>query len=415
MIDSNEIRASRTGPRPISGPIQHHDFQDRLDCLGPSREGREPMLYIAIIASAVLLTAANVFVYWSKSRNLRPIVVGLCAIFLIVELFVGLVIPTVAVLAVLLLPLLFAWNWSRRGPAFFLSLSIGTALLVFGVAGVLSFRDLERLRTLYPYVSLEDRLPNSRPFAGDRTLVPESVARLSRLESSFRDGGIRVWRLRMLHEERVDLFINSFGFGSERMPRRPTESNMASDGRPVPLQPGPRFAFSTSPGEWMTLRVKDEMQLNHLHEQGILDFASSRESGYVKDRRHVAGFQSHRFRGVPESSMTWKVQTLDLVGLILDEEPRVYVSDQLPSMAEVRDVPTRPLDKFESVGLKTLQDGEDLWITREGRMARMLGAVRSTSQCIGCHGGARGDLLGAFTYTLRQERSGKGSTSDDEP
>ena len=94
------------------------------------------------------------------------------------------------------------------------------------------------------------------------------------------------------------------------------------------------------------------------------------------------------------------MQTLDLVGLILDEEPRVYVSDQLPSMAEVRDVPTRPLDKFESVGLKTLQHGEDLWIARDGESVRMLGAIRSVTQCIACHEGERGDLLGAFTYTF---------------
>jgi mono/diheme cytochrome c family protein len=30
----------------------------------------------------------------------------------------------------------------------------------------------------------------------------------------------------------------------------------------------------------------------------------------------------------------------------------------------------------------------------------MLGAVRSTRQCVACHGGDRGDLLGAFSYAL---------------
>ncbi len=37
----------------------------------------------------------------------------------------------------------------------------------------------------------------------------------------------------------------------------------------------------------------------------------------------------------------------------------------------------------------------------------MLGAVRSAKQCVKCHGGSRGDLLGAFSYTLRAEKSGE--------
>jgi hypothetical protein len=34
----------------------------------------------------------------------------------------------------------------------------------------------------------------------------------------------------------------------------------------------------------------------------------------------------------------------------------------------------------------------------------MLGLARSVKQCVACHGGARGDLLGAFSYVLRRER-----------
>jgi hypothetical protein len=30
----------------------------------------------------------------------------------------------------------------------------------------------------------------------------------------------------------------------------------------------------------------------------------------------------------------------------------------------------------------------------------MLGAIRSTRQCLSCHGGNRGDLLGAFSYVF---------------
>lgn len=48
-----------------------------------------------------------------------------------------------------------------------------------------------------------------------------------------------------------------------------------------------------------------------------------------------------------------------------------------------------------------LEQGEDLFASRDGDDLRMLGAVRSAKQCVACHGGERGDLLGAFSYVLR--------------
>jgi hypothetical protein len=47
-----------------------------------------------------------------------------------------------------------------------------------------------------------------------------------------------------------------------------------------------------------------------------------------------------------------------------------------------------------------LHQGEDLVVAQEGQRLRMLGAIRSVRQCVACHGGARGDLLGAFSYFL---------------
>ena len=72
-------------------------------------------------------------------------------------------------------------------------------------------------------------------------------------------------------------------------------------------------------------------------------------------------------------------------------------------MANARNTPTRPLDRFERFALPTLERGEDLFVSEAGDGLRMLGAVRSARQCVKCHGGSRGDLLGAFSYTLRPE------------
>jgi hypothetical protein len=70
-------------------------------------------------------------------------------------------------------------------------------------------------------------------------------------------------------------------------------------------------------------------------------------------------------------------------------------------MPELRAAPTRPLDRFESLGLSAIRRGEDLFITQDGYGIRMIGGIYSTKHCVACHGGDRGDLLGAFSYTLQ--------------
>lgn len=86
----------------------------------------------------------------------------------------------------------------------------------------------------------------------------------------------------------------------------------------------------------------------------------------------------------------------------MHDDPMVYVSDELPRMDKMRDAKTRSLNTFEEAGLKRLQDGDDLFLRETNQDILMLGAVRSIDQCVQCHGGERGDLLGAFTYHLRR-------------
>jgi hypothetical protein len=144
----------------------------------------------------------------------------------------------------------------------------------------------------------------------------------------------------------------------------------------------------------------DTDSLSFLHEGSIADFVNPDGFGYFKDRRQVAGFEPHSFSQVPGPNTPWRVQSLELVSLVLHDTPTVYVSDLLPRMNSVHDVPTRPLDQVERYGLATLRDGEDIFAYQNGEALRMLGAVRSLRQCVACHGGQRGDLLGAFSYCL---------------
>jgi hypothetical protein len=141
--------------------------------------------------------------------------------------------------------------------------------------------------------------------------------------------------------------------------------------------------------------------LRAMHLDSVINFANAGGYGLFFSRQKVAGFQSHRFNMVPHAT-EWKVRTIELVGLLMHDDPVVYVSNDLPRMEKKGKVPTRGLNVFESAGLKRLQEGDDLYVREAEGAIRMVGAVRSVEQCLKCHGGQRGDLLGAFSYRLQR-------------
>ena len=94
------------------------------------------------------------------------------------------------------------------------------------------------------------------------------------------------------------------------------------------------------------------------------------------------------------------MRSIELVSLLLHDAPRVYATTDLPRMDKIRTVPTRSLDRFEETGLLELKVGEDFFTSETPKGVRMLGAIRSIEQCVQCHGGECGDLLGAFSYVL---------------
>jgi len=384
------------------------------------------VLYISLIMSAILLLAANWFVFRSRAPVGKTI--GLSVGLAIAPFLLLCVLPTVALQGLLLSAAVIAWRVSGRGRLFFLRLSCGATLVSYALAGWMAWegeREYARLRAVYPYESMEARLPAPKPNTREVRLTAGASDRLDRVEAEINEdrNGYRKSQLELLHEDAVALFINSPGFGIARM-IRPTARSLTVNLRrePVPLQPGSRISSDWSPGELVPPPAADEAFLAWMFEGSVEDFVFSRGWGYLKDRRHVAGFLSHRFSQVPvptdgwkvrnhtpqfsevpTPSVRWKVRTLDLVGLLLHDAAVVYVSDHLPRMDELRSAPTRPLDKFESLGLATLRHGEDLLVTRDGDGIRMLGGLYSTKHCVACHGGERGDLLGAFSYTLQRD------------
>ncbi|MDA1016207.1 MAG: hypothetical protein O3A00_17345 [Planctomycetota bacterium] len=141
-------------------------------------------------------------------------------------------------------------------------------------------------------------------------------------------------------------------------------------------------------------------ELTGLHRAGKRDFLDQRRMGFVASFRQAVEFHAHQFAKPPKSP-TLKLVRLELMSLLKQTTPRVYVSRHLPSMTELPTVPTRPLDDFEARVLPRLTAEEDVVIESTPTHTRMLGSLRAGNQCLECHSVERGDLLGVFSYVLQ--------------
>jgi hypothetical protein len=258
------------------------------------------------------------------------------------------------------------------------------------------------------FESLLERLPKGKPISPTKPLSPEATTRWDALEkdlATWQDQRAKL--LKELHEKTRQFFVESPGSGPVRRMLTPEEILMDEWQNPrAPDQPGEMAAFPLSAGEPLS-RVEPNGEFYHYLKGGLSDFLYPRGFGYVKDRAHVAGFKSHGFRSDAYPAWRseywrWSVQHIQLVGILSHENPVVYLTDKLPSMEQVRQGKTRPLDYFEEAGLPVLRDGEDLFLASKGETLRMLGALRATKTCQQCHDAEIGDLLGAFSYAFRR-------------
>jgi hypothetical protein len=376
--------------------------------------GERAMLYVALVVSAILLLVVNL-IAWKAKRPVGMIVAKSLAIGLAATGVCLVMLPPVLLQAVLVCIAALIWRARRRGPQYFLTLSCAATVVAFAIPGYFAFQQTRHLQQAYPYISIDERLPLTKKQQSGETLPTATANRLSELESSIdqegskRFGDRRRELLRALHEETVQIFVNQPGFGVSRAGglREYVLRMGFRQQSPIP-QPG---TFSPSP--WTSPPLQRQQtasdSLLSLHQASVVDFVNPVGFGYIKDRRHVAGFQDLRISQAPTPDRPWTLQTLDLIGLVLHEKPTAYVSEYLPRMEELRAAPTRDLDDFESAGLLALQRGEDLFFRERENERRMLGAIRAARQCLACHEVERGDLLGAFSY--RMTADGKDSST----
>jgi hypothetical protein len=160
--------------------------------------------------------------------------------------------------------------------------------------------------------------------------------------------------------------------------------------RPKPAEPMPPTSCrSVEPAPKHADQFSGPHRVHHL---AVSMFESASGFGFM--RMAV----SENARGVRVASRA--IDRVELVSLLTDYEPSVYVLDEMATPPLARQAKRRPLDEFERLGLDAVRRGENLVWTREAP-TRMFGAIRAKAYCLECHASAReGDLLGAFTYYL---------------
>ncbi|MBX7105171.1 MAG: hypothetical protein K1X57_13905 [Gemmataceae bacterium] len=256
-------------------------------------------------------------------------------------------------------------------------------------------QEYERLRKDFPMENMALRV--RPPASSVAALASPSFA--SQMEAETLEAGtlVRERMLVNLHENSTSLFISNAGFGATRMIFRPRRSTIELETEEPRPQPGPREGSAGGGAVEEKIATKS---LLDLHRDSFRDFVNPKGWGFIKDRKHVAGFVPHRMSTSPRGADDWSLQTLDLVGLLMHDKPVAYVSENLPRMDQLKTAPTRDLDPFEAAGIAALRGGEDLYARQNATTLRMLGAIRAVEQCTTCHACDRGELLGAFSYTL---------------
>ena len=289
-----------------------------------------------------------------------------------------------------------------------------------------ALRHIYDARKEFPKVDLNDRLEfKSRPVSGLSFVDAATVGELD-----YPILNRRKWALSKIHDKTNAAFVAAPNAGVMRMPllKRvffdPIELKSIPLETDEPLQPWKvgqefydrfeewRYTYSPiNPWEYFP-KPKDVVERKtQFHLASIFDFVQPSTLGYVNENRVAVGFVEHAFFHRPPSlripspsggSELYRLDKLQLVGLLNFETPQVYLSDNLPNMSELvgADFPHRDLDEFEKQALENLTQGDDLYVREDTDGIRMLGAIRSVDACLACHDGGVNDMLGAFSYKL---------------
>jgi len=383
------------------------------------------MLFVALIGCVFMFAVANV-----AARTLGNIAASVAAFVSIAPAMMLMIFsPAILINWVLLMAIGIAGAVRRTDAAVFGRKSIAALAVAMaassGVAvyGIVTPSELERK---FPLESMETRLPYEQGLSATSAAVapsPEVHEHLQDLEQrvSHPRMFLRNRALSQLHQSMVMEFINSSGFGVGRMTHLGEGFiTKYSPNDPISLAPLDESECET-PATAIATAVPAPDELWKTHAENYLKFVYPEGFGYIKSRTHVVGFVGHGFgdrrlrNGHPDGPAAaepvgqaveldgnWRISQLELVSLLKFDAPRVYVSEHLPQMTELKNASTRALTDFEADGLINLQNGEDFAVESEPHRTRVLGSLRAVKQCLECHNVEHGQLLGAFSYEFRR-------------
>ena len=321
--------------------------------------------------------------------------------------------------------------------------AVAVAVLVIGFDGSRFYRyeyapwreDVRAAQERYPPVPRSERLPDREPVLTQDEPHPAteewtehfSSSNLIRYPRGNHDAQQRGWTLSLLHglhEEFSLRFAGRVGFGTVRMGRngRNPQKLLHEEVR-VPAFPQPREG-EMWPDEWLTHEVPADpdavADLAAWHTERGIDFANGAGFGVLAgvdgdgwsgavlpddadpaDAPFLIGFRPHA-AGAPAGDgplmPDWTLDRVELIGLLLHDEPVAYASADLPRMGETATHETRPLTDFEAAALPKLAAGEWVVAAADDYRLRAVGALPAAKACAACHGVEEGRLLGALSY-----------------
>jgi hypothetical protein len=160
--------------------------------------------------------------------------------------------------------------------------------------------------------------------------------------------------------------------------------------------------------------------VTQMHAVYVEKFIQSSGFGIGRMTQDLRNFSELVLNGQP-----YVVEKVELIGLVKHPEPTAYVisSTRLTvppdrKSNDTRDVvwtppqkalftnnmpgliTTRALTAFETNALVELREGRNEVVGMENGAPAILGAVRARRECLKCHDGESGTLLGAFSYLM---------------
>lgn len=190
--------------------------------------------------------------------------------------------------------------------------------------------------------------------------------------------------------------------------------------------------YHWQPGVWSELVVQTTVKpsapssserkyppLSSLKLDGRSDAKRRIERPTYEEEAETLTFPSEKLQDVVER--IWHLKEMHLIGIAMHKMPVVYLGAgsenhaakldrdaKGPSKPRLRGkVPTRLPNSFESAALADLRKGTELVAKTTAAEMWLVGAIRARADCVKCHDGGEGALLGAFTYRLAWQSGAK--------